>query len=127
MPAATTAPRQASMAWLTHVSYPAIFTFDRRYHEQLITTVITPHRYKNPTAIKSFFDDIELHSNPQVASVARMSITGCTILEFNSETWTNVQMFCHKTMVDGTWPWFVHASRLRLCKPLGSDTRQSFA
>jgi hypothetical protein len=121
LPAAAAVPRP-SMAWLTNNSYPAIFVLDQRQHYCLTETVIGPHRVSGHPSDMDFYDKLELRGTTKLADVETMSdpwsIAGCTIIEFDSCTFGHVQMLCLKTLIVGSRPWYVHASRLRLYTPL---------
>jgi hypothetical protein len=111
-----------SMAWLTHNSYPAVFVLDQRQHNCLTDTVIGPHRVGRQPSDIDFYDGLELHGHTKLACAENMSdpwsIAGWTVLEYDSCTFGIVQMLCLKILIAGSRPWYVHASRLRLYKPL---------
>jgi hypothetical protein len=46
------------------------------------------------------------------------SIAGWTVIEYDSCTFSAVQMLCLQILIAGSRPWYVHASQLRLYKPL---------
>ena len=46
------------------------------------------------------------------------SVAGKTVIEFDARTFEGVYMVCLKILIGGCRPWMVHASRMRLFKPL---------
>jgi hypothetical protein len=111
-----------SRAWTSQHAYPAVFVLERRQHDCLIDTVIGPHRIGHHPSDMDFYTGIELHGKTTLTDAEKMSdpwsIAGCTIIEFDSLTFGPVQMLCLKILIAGSRPWYVHASRLRLYRPL---------
>jgi len=106
-----------SRAWTTANAYPAIFILTAAQHKYVEDCVLGARPTSSPSDM-DFFDNIELNGKTRKVDGDPWSIAGKTEIEFDARTFEGVYMVCLKILIAGCRPWNIHASRMRLYKPL---------
>lgn len=118
-PASTTST--PSLPFTAACSYPAIVYLTKQQSDYIIQTA-AGYLKKHP-ADMDFFDNLQLDGkapNDDKSCVPWKRDDGVVVVPFDAMTIDCVDMLCLKILIGGCRPWRVHASWLRLYKPVSS-------
>ena len=113
-PVSASAP---SRSWATENVYPAIFVLTGAQHRYIEDAVLGARPSSSPSNI-DFYEHLEVNGKSRKTDGDAWSMAGKTVIEFDARTFEGVYMVCLKILIGGCRPWIVHASRMRLFKPL---------
>jgi len=115
-PVSASAP---SRSWATENVYPAIFVLTGAQHRYIEDAVLGARPSSSPSNI-DFYEHLEVNGKSRKIDLDgdAWSMAGKTVIEFDARTFEGVYMVCLKILIGGCRPWIVHASRMRLFKPL---------
>ena len=111
-----------SLPWVLGNSYPAIFMMTMTQHIELSRVIANAGCGGTPDDM-DFYDDVELSGRSRLSESQKVSdawkIVGGMRIEFDASEFGWVDMLCLKILIAKCRPWnYVHASRMRLHKPL---------